>query len=54
MLALAAAIAASDAVLADDTILNGFIGDELRVKYTTTGTYSGATSLEVRVTVKRG
>lgn len=50
--ALAAARTASDAALADDTILNGFLGDEIRVKYTTTGTYTGATSLTVRATVK--
>ena len=46
-IALAAARAASDAALADDTILDGFLGDELRLKYTTTGTYAGATSLTV-------
>lgn len=46
-IALAAARTASDAALGDDTILDGFLGDEVRVKYTTTGTYSGATSLEV-------
>ena len=50
--ALAAAQVASDAALADDTILNGFLGDEVRVKYTTTGTYTGATTLTVRVSVK--
>jgi hypothetical protein len=44
-IALAAAIAVSDGALADDTILNGFLGSEFRVKYTTTGTYAGATSL---------
>jgi len=51
-IAVAAAITASDAALTDDTILDGFIGDELRVKYTTTGTYTGATSLVVRATAK--
>ena len=50
--ALAAAQAASDAALADDSILNGLLGDELRVKYTSTGTYTGATSLAVRASVK--
>lgn len=46
-IALAAAQAASDGALADDTILNGLIGDRLRVKYTTTGTYAGGTTLSV-------
>ena len=46
-IALAAARATSDAALADDTILDGFLGDEVRVKYTSTGTYTGATSIEV-------
>lgn len=46
-IALAAARTASDAALSDDTILDGFLGDEVRIKYTTTGTYAGATSLQV-------
>lgn len=46
-IALAAARATSDAALADDTILDGFLGDEVRVKYTSTGTYTGATSIQV-------
>ena len=50
--ALAAARTASDAALADDTILDGFIGDELRIKYTTTGTYGGSTTVTVLATVK--
>jgi len=37
----------TDGSLADNTINNGLIGDRLRVKYTTTGTYAGATSLAV-------
>lgn len=51
-IAVAAARTASDAALADDTILDGFIGDEIRVKYTTTGTYAGATSITIRATAK--
>lgn len=47
-IAVAAVIAVSDGALADNTILDGFLGDELRLKYTTTGTYSGATSLQVQ------
>ncbi len=50
--ALAAAVVASDAALGGDAILNGFLGDELRVKWTSTGVYSGATSLVVRASVK--
>ncbi len=50
--ALAAAVGASDAALADDAILNGFLGDELRVKWTSTGAYTGATTLAVRASVK--
>ena len=46
-IALAANIATSDAALADNTILDGFLGSEIRVKYTSTGTYSGATSIAV-------
>lgn len=37
-----------DAALADNTAVNGFIGDRLRVKLTTTGTYTGASSFVVR------
>ena len=51
-IALAAAVAESDAALADNSILDGLLGDEVRVKYTTTGIYSGATSLTVLATVK--
>lgn len=47
VIALAAARTASDAALADDTILDGFLGDEIRVKYTTTGTYAGGTSIKI-------
>ena len=50
--ALAAAVAPTDGTLADNTILNGLIGDQFRLKYTTTGTYTGATSLEVDITTK--
>ncbi|HUW56685.1 MAG TPA: hypothetical protein VMZ92_08625 [Planctomycetota bacterium] len=39
--ALAAAVTPTDGTLTDDTILDGVIGDRLRVKYTTTGTYTG-------------
>lgn len=46
-IAVAAALTPVDGTLADGTILDGVIGDRLRVKYTTTGTYSGASSLAV-------
>jgi hypothetical protein len=51
-IAVAPAIAVSDAQLGDDTILDGFLGDELRVKYTTTGTYSGDSSIAILATVQ--
>lgn len=42
----------ASAALADNTILNGIIGDRLRVLITTTGIYTGATTLAVDVVVK--
>ena len=39
--------APADAALADNTVLDGVIGDRVRVKYTTTGTYTGASSVKV-------
>lgn len=51
-IALAAAATPTDGTLADNTILNGFFGDRLRVKYVTTGTYTGATSLEITAVAK--
>jgi hypothetical protein len=50
--ALAAAGTPTDGSLADNTILNGLLGDRIRVKYVTTGTYSGATSLEIDAIAK--
>ncbi len=41
-----------DAALADNTAVNGLIGDRLRVKLTTTGTYTGASSFVVRALAK--
>ena len=46
-IALAAARAVSDAALTADTILDGMLGDEVRVKYTSTGTYAGSTTVTV-------
>lgn len=42
----------TDGTLADNTINNGLIGDRIRVKYTTTGTYGGATSLEIKAVLR--
>lgn len=42
-IALAAAVAPTDGSLTDNTILNGLLGDRLRVKYVVTGTYAGTT-----------
>ncbi len=52
-IALAPATLVSDGALTDDTILDGLLGDEMRVKYTTTGTYTGASHLTLLGTVKR-
>jgi hypothetical protein len=46
-IALAAAITPTDGTMSDNTILDGLIGDLLRVKLTTVGTYTGATSLAI-------
>ncbi len=35
-------VALTDGALADNTAVSGFIGDALRVKHVTTGTYTGA------------
>jgi hypothetical protein len=35
----------TDGTLADNTIKDGLLGDRIRAKYTTVGTYSGASSL---------
>ena len=37
----------TDGTLADDTAVNGFLGAMFRVKYTSTGTYAGATSITI-------
>lgn len=51
-IALAAAQAVSDGALTDDTILNGLVGDQWRVKVISTGTYAGATSMAVSAVVQ--
>ena len=51
-IAMAAAVATSDAAMSANTILDGLLGDEIRVKRVSTGTYSGATSLTVTASAK--
>lgn len=36
-----------DGALADNTAVNGFLGPIFRVKYSTTGTYTGASSFQI-------
>lgn len=42
----------TDGALGDNTVKDGVLGDRLRVKYVTTGTYGGSTNLKVYVTPK--
>jgi hypothetical protein len=46
-IALAAGITPTDATLADNTILDGVLGDRIRCKYVVVGTYTGASLLTV-------
>lgn len=46
------AFAPGDGALADNTVVNGVVGDRVRVKVITTGTYGGSTTLNVHVTVR--
>lgn len=41
------AYAPTDGTLTVDTLKDGILGDRLRVKYTTTGTYAGSTTIVV-------
>jgi hypothetical protein len=50
--ALAAAVAPSDGALTVNTILSGLIAPYLRVKYKSTGTYAGGTTLTVTCVTK--
>lgn len=45
--ALAAGVAPTDGTLTDNTILNGLVGDRVRVKLISVGTYAGSTTLVV-------
>lgn len=42
----------ADGALADDTCVDGVLGDRLRVKAVSTGTYAGSTVLSVRAAVR--
>jgi hypothetical protein len=42
----------TDGSLADNTAVNGFLGDRFRVKLTTTGTYTGASSFVIYALAK--
>lgn len=42
----------TDGSLADDTCKDGLIGDQVRVKFTSTGTYSGSTTMKVFAVLK--
>ena len=48
----AQAVAPTDGTLTVNTVLNGFLGDRIRLKYVTTGTYGGSTTLAVYAIVK--
>jgi hypothetical protein len=49
---LGVSVTPGDAALAANSIVDGVLGDRLRVKYTTTGTYGGTTTLSVDVIAK--
>ena len=42
----------TDGALADDTVVDGILGDRLRARIITTGTYSGNTVVSVRASVR--
>ena len=48
-IALAANYTPTDAALSDNTITDGLMGDRVRVKTVIVGTYSGTSTLDVRV-----
>lgn len=45
---------ATDGTLTDDTVKDGVIGSQVRVKYTTTGTYATSTTLTINIVAKGG
>lgn len=48
----AAPVTVTDGTAADNAIVNGVLGDRVRCKYLTTGTYTGATSLALYAVAK--
>jgi hypothetical protein len=46
-IALAAGVTPGDGALADNTIVNGLLGDRVRAKLVTTGTYADSTNVTV-------
>jgi len=50
-IAMAANVTPTDGALSDNTILDGLIGDRLRVKTVVVGAYSGASTLAVNVCI---
>ncbi len=42
----------TNGTLADDTCKDGLIGDQLRIKFTSTGTYGGSTTMKVYAIAK--
>ncbi len=51
-IAVAANQAIQDGALTANSILDGVMGDRLRVKYSTTGTYAGGTTIKVDALIK--
>lgn len=46
------AVVPTDGALTDDTCVDGILGDRLRLKVVSTGTYAGSTLLSVRAAVR--
>lgn len=46
-IAVAASVTPTDGAMTANTILDGYIGDRIRVKHTSTGTYTGASTIVV-------
>ena len=45
-------ITPTDAALADNSVIDGLLGDQLRIKLTTVGTYAGGTTLNINFVPK--
>lgn len=50
--ALTSVYTVTDGTLADDSCKDGLIGDQLRVKFTSVGTYAGSTTMKVYAVVR--